>query len=59
MVPGAMNSVNRIPLHSQNSVVIFLFDSVHLNFLGMLGECECIHCLGCSLVFALTNCTQV
>ena len=44
-----MNSVNKISLQSQNTVaIIFLFDSVCLNFLGLFGECVCIHCLDCS-----------
>ena len=39
--------------------IIFLFDSVCLNFLGLLGECVCIHSLDCSLISAFTNYTQV
>ena len=55
-----MNSVNKISLWPQNTIaIIFLFDGVHLNILGLLGECVCIHCLDCSLVCAFTNCTQV
>jgi hypothetical protein len=30
-----------------------------MNFLGLLGECMCIHCSDCSLFSVFTNCTQV
>jgi hypothetical protein len=40
---------------SQESVAIsFLADSVCLNFFGLFGECVCIHCFDCWLLFGLS-----
>jgi len=59
VVPGSINSINSTPFLSQNTVAIsFLFANDCLNFLGLFGECVCIHCRDCSLVSTLTNLMQ-
>ena len=56
VVPGSINLINDTPFLSQNTVAIsFLFANDCLNFLGLFGECVCIHCRNCSLVSTLTN----
>jgi hypothetical protein len=57
-----MNSTISTPFLSQKTVAFLSYlagDNICLNFIGLFGDCVCIHCFGCSFVLTFTNEIQV
>jgi hypothetical protein len=59
VVPCCMNSTISTPFLYQKTAAIHFLARVYLNFLGLFGQCVCIHSFDCSLVSTFTNKTQV
>ena len=60
VMPQSVNSTKRTPFPSQNTIAKqLLMEKVCLNFFGLFGEWECIHCWNCSFVSWFLQWTNV